>query len=214
MNRATRTVVSSMGVFMALAGVEHGVGEMLQGSAAASGLVFPSWPDSEFLEVVAGEPAMSVIPNLLVTGILAILISLAALVWSTVYIGRKQGAPVLLLLSIILLLAGGGFGPPLLGIILTIAATRINAPLTWWRDHIGIGLRRFLGKAWLPVFIACLIAWLMLFPGTSILSMFLTLDGPSLIPVLALCAFGFLLLAIVTALAGDSIRKETESVQS
>jgi hypothetical protein len=34
---------------------------------------------------------------------------------------------VLILLFVLLLLVGGGFGPPLLGIILGIAATRIGA---------------------------------------------------------------------------------------
>jgi hypothetical protein len=214
MNSATRTVVTAMAIILGVAGVEHGVGEALQGSVAPAGLMFPSWPDSEFFRIVAGEPAMSIVPNLLVTGILAILVSLGILVWTFWFIDGKFGGLVLIALSIVALLVGGGIAPVLLGIIAGAAATRINAPLTWWRDHVGIGLRRFLGKLWLPVFIVCLFAWLMLFPGLSILSLFLTLDGPTLIPIMALCALGFLLLAIVTALAGDSVRKEMESLHS
>ena len=74
---ATRIVVSTFGAVVAFAGVEHGVGEILQGPVAPAGLAIESWPDVKAFEILAGEPAMTVIPNLLVTGVLAVVVALA-----------------------------------------------------------------------------------------------------------------------------------------
>jgi hypothetical protein len=54
-----------------LAGIEHGVGEIVQGNRAPAGTMIESWPDSAPFEIVGGEPAMTIVPNLLLTGILA-----------------------------------------------------------------------------------------------------------------------------------------------
>ena len=47
---------------------------------------------------------MSILPNFLITGILAMLIGLAIIIWSVGFVQRKQGGLVLMLLSIALLL--------------------------------------------------------------------------------------------------------------
>jgi len=170
MRNVTNVTVSTFGALAGLAGIEHGIGETLQGNIAPDGIVILSWPESAFFRILAGEPAMTIVPNLLVTGVLAILFSLIFLVWATMFVQRKNGGLVLILLSIVMLLVGGGFGPPLLGIIVGAAGTRINAPLTWWRPHLSVGLRRFLEKLWPSSFAACLIAWLLLMPGSNIIS--------------------------------------------
>lgn len=187
-------------------GIEHSIGEALQGNIAPSGLVILSWPRLEFFRILAGEPAMTVVPNLLVTGILAILVSLVFLVWTTVFVERKNAGLVLILLSIVMLLVGGGFGPPMFGIIVGAVATRINAPLTWWRAHISVSLRRFLGQLWPWSLGACVIAWLLLFPGISVLAYF-GVNEPSLITVVFFSAFGFLLLTVFSGFAHDIQRR-------
>jgi hypothetical protein len=48
MKNATQVTVSTLGFLMGVAGVEHGIGEILQGNIAPSGIVFPSWPDRHF----------------------------------------------------------------------------------------------------------------------------------------------------------------------
>jgi hypothetical protein len=204
MRNATRITVSTFGVLAGLAGLEHGLGEALQGNVAPDGMMIASWSDSELFRIVAGEPAMTIIPNLLITGILAILCSLAFLAWVTLFIHKKNGGLVLILLSFVLLLVGGGFGPPLLGTILGVTATRINAPLTWWRTHLPAGLKRFLGALWPWSFAVCLIAWLYMFPGSILLDYFLGVGNEMTIPIAALLAFGSLLLTIVAGFASDS----------
>jgi hypothetical protein len=98
MPNATRVTVSTFGAIAGLAGIEHAIGEVLQGNRAPYGVMILSWPRSDLFEILAGEPAMTIVPNLLVTGILAIAVSLVFLVWATVFVGRKHGGLVLILL--------------------------------------------------------------------------------------------------------------------
>lgn len=206
MNSATRAVTSAFGVFAALAGVEHGVGEVLQGNVRAAGLMIQSWPDSPFFRIEAGEPAMTIVPNLLASGVLTILVSLVFLVWAVGFAHRKHGGLALVGLSIVLLLVGGGFGPPLLGIIVGLTATRIGAPLAWWRTRLAPAIRRLLAASWPWAFAGCMGAWLMLVPELPILSYTLGVEDPALVVVLFFGALGLLALTIVSGLARDAGR--------
>ncbi len=205
MRSATRVTVSTFGVLAGLAGIEHGIGEILQGNVAPDGLVIESWPGSEAFRILGGEPAMTVVPSLLVTGVLAILASLAFVVWAAAFVQRKHGGLVLIALSVLMLLVGGGFGPPILGVIVGVAATRIDGSLTWWRVHLPAGSRRVLASLWPLFYLADLVAWLTLFPGSVLLGAD-RLDA-GLIPVLSLFAFGFLLLTTFTGFAHDAQRQ-------
>ncbi|MHB0874408.1 MAG: hypothetical protein ACYC5O_00035 [Anaerolineae bacterium] len=97
MGKATRVTVSTFGALAGLAGLEHGIGEVLQGNVVPEGMMIYSWPDSEFLSILAGEPAMTVVPNLLVTGILAIALSLVFLAAATVLVRWRHSGLLLLL---------------------------------------------------------------------------------------------------------------------
>ena len=130
MTNATRVTVTTFGTLAGLAGIEHGIGEVLQGNVAPNGVMILSWPEAEAFDLLSGEPAMTIVPNLLVSGILAILVSLVFLMWATMFVQRKNGGLILILLSGIMLLVGGGLGPPIFGLIVGAVATRINAPLT------------------------------------------------------------------------------------
>jgi len=188
---------------MALAGIEHGIGEISQGNRAPDGIMILSWPDAGFFRSLGGEPAMTVIPNLLVTGILAVLVSLALLVWTVLFAHRKNGGLVMILLSIPMLLVGGGIFPPILTIMIGVVATRIHSPLAWWRVHLPDGLRRFLAKLWPCSYAACLVAWPALLPGIGLLEYYFGVDDPLLILVMILFALGTLPLAAVSGFAHD-----------
>lgn len=205
MRSATRVTVSAFGVLVGLAGIEHGIGETLQGGVEPDGMMILSWPESELFRILAGEPAMTILPNLLVTGILAIFVSLIFLVWATMFVRREHGGLVLILLSVVMLLVGGGFGPPILGILLGLAATRIDAPR---RAHLSAGSRRSLARLWPWSLVAGLIAWLLVFPGSVLLDYFAGMNNPDFtVSALILAAFGLLSLAIVTAFAHDGRRE-------
>ena len=203
---ATRITVSTFGAMAGLAGIEHGIGEILQGGAAPEGVMILSWPDSGFFRILGGEPAMTVVPDLLVTGVLAVAVSLAFLVWAVGFVERRHGGAVLLLLSAVMLLVGAGFGPPGLGVILGLAAIRMNAPPGSRRSRQPGGL--LLARLWPWSYGAALISWLTLMPGMYLLDRFFGLGGTDLaVPLLSfttLSAFGTLLLAIFAGLARDA----------
>jgi hypothetical protein len=120
----TRVAASAVGIFGGLGGASHGPGEILQGNIAPNGLVIEAWPE---LTALAGEPAMTIIPSFLVTGILTIIFGLIVAVWAAKFVHRKNGGLVLILLSIIMLLVGGGLFPPVFGVAAGIIGTRIKS---------------------------------------------------------------------------------------
>ena len=74
-----RITVPTFGALAGLAGVEHGIGEVLQGNTAPERVIILSWP--EWFTILAGEPAMTLVPSLFMAGILAIPVSLIFLAW-------------------------------------------------------------------------------------------------------------------------------------
>jgi hypothetical protein len=144
---------------------------------------------------------MTIVPNLLVTGILAILFSLAFPVWAAVFVERKNGGLILILLAVAMLLVGGGIFPPAIGILIGILATRINAPVSGWHAHLSVPARDFLGKAWPWSFGVCVLTWLSLFPGINILGYFFGVNNPSYTVMLIVLAFEMLGLTVFTGLA-------------
>jgi hypothetical protein len=131
MRNATKSVATWFGIAAGIAGIEHGYFEILQGNTRPESLMIASMgPPCEPTEIWnACEPAMTIIPNFLVTGILAIIFGLAILIWSIAFIQRKHAGVVLILLSIALLMFGGGLFPPLIGIVGGIAGLKINKSL-------------------------------------------------------------------------------------
>jgi type III secretory pathway component EscV len=205
MKNATRIFTSTFGTIMALAGAEHGIGEVLQGNKTPSSLMILSWPDSAFFRGVGGEPAMTVIPNIFISGILTILISLVLLVWVLLFVQRKHGGLVMALISFILLLVGGGLFPPILAMLIAAAAGRIHAPLTWWRTHLSKGLRQVLARLRPWFFGFGILSFLLLLPGLEILDQFLGVNDPNLILIFLCSMMVFFILTILTGFARDSL---------
>jgi hypothetical protein len=203
MSSARTTNVAVLAAIAALAGVEHGIGEMLQGSIAPASLVFQSWPKSDFFRVLAGEPAMTIVPNLLVSGILAIIVSLTFLAWATAFVRRRNAGLALILLSVVNLLVGGGIAPLALGIVVGAAAMKIGSPLTRWRRYVPPRLGRSFAALWPWSIAGCLLAWLILFPGLSVIAHFVAVDGPIFIPIIFLCALVLLVSSILSGFAYD-----------
>jgi hypothetical protein len=201
MKSAANRYLSTFSAVMALAGLEHGIGEVLQGSAAPEGLFILSWPDAPFFKVLGGEPALTVIPNLLAAGSLTLLVSLALLVWSLGFAHRKRAGLVVFLLSFALLLVGGGIFPPILGMLLGAACAR--------RPRLGqealTPLQRSLARLWPAAYRVCLASWLALLPGIPILAYSFGMEHDGLTIAVTLCALGSLALAGAAAFARDRL---------
>lgn len=166
---AARIMASIFGVLAGLGGLTHGIGEMLQGNITPSGVFIDSWTQGPIATHMGGDPGMTIVPNLLITGVLAIVVSLVTIAWAVAFVQRKHGGAVLILLSIAMILVGGGFGSPIVGILAGIAGTSINKPLTWWRNHLSVKAQRFLAQLWPWVFGVSFINGVFLFVGSIIL---------------------------------------------
>ncbi|MGB8310780.1 MAG: hypothetical protein WCE81_02815 [Halobacteriota archaeon] len=198
---ATRAVASTVGVLAGLLGVEHGLFETLQGNVATSGPVIDAIGHQANSVFQGSEPALTFIPNFFVTGVLAIIVSLIVIIWATAFVGRKNGGLVLILLSIIQLFVGGGLASISLAIIAGLVATRIHAPLTWWRVHLSINSRHLLAKLWpWPLIAFFLLAFIDL--EIAIFG-----NNWNLINILPPFMFGLLFLTIITGFAYDIQRE-------
>ena len=199
-NPATRTCVATLGAVVAFAALEHGIGEMLQGTGPADGLMFESWPRNDAFASVGGEPAMSIIPNLLVAGIVTCLLALV-FVWVALRVGRgRHEGATLVGLSLLLLLVGGGMAPPLIGVVLGSVwarAQRVRAVAPPSRFAANLGAR------WRPLLILTVASYLMLVPGTVLLHLLLGVSSAVLVVVLIVMAFSGLVLTLVAARAAD-----------
>ncbi len=198
MKGAVRLTLSAFGAITGMAGLEHGVGELLQGNVAPEGIIIQSWPNIEVYEILAGEPAMTLIPNLLLSGVLTVIMSIIIMAWSIKFIEKKNGGRILVLLSALLLLVGGGFGPPIIGCVIGLIATRIDSPL-----KLVEGKSSF-GKMWPVLLASSIVGYLSLWPGLVILSYYISLEG-ALAGQLTLVAFALLALAILSGFAYDSM---------
>lgn len=151
MNRATKINVMIIGVLFGIGGMTHGCSETLQGNTPTPGLIInaiaagSSWTRW----TAGGEGAFTLIPNFLLTGILAMLVSLAIIVWSIGFVHKRHGPPVYLLLFVLLFLVGGGIGQVIFFLPAWAVATRIHKPLLWWRLALHTGIRKGLAQAWL-----------------------------------------------------------------
>jgi hypothetical protein len=197
--RAMRVVISIFGILAGLAAIEHGIGEISQGSTRPAGLLIQSWPDIEAFAILAGEPALTVLPNLLLSGVLTVIIALALAVWSVAFVQRRVGGLVLILLSVVLLLVGGGLGPPALGLILGVAALGMHSvPRRASRRSL-----LPLSPAWPWILAVGVVGYLALFPGSVLLYYFAGVASETLVYALMIISFAALILSLVAARAAD-----------
>jgi hypothetical protein len=160
--KATRITATVLGLTAGVAGIEHGYFEVLQGNTRPEGLMIasigpPCVPELSWNQC---EPAMTVIPSFLITGILAVIFGILVTVWSAFLVRKKHGGLGLILLCIPLLLFGGGIFPPLIGIIAGALGTRIHKPLNPERSRLSGGLLRFLAVLW-PWSLALYVLWML-----------------------------------------------------
>jgi len=196
-----------MGAVMGLAGIEHGIGEILQGNVAPAGIMIQSWPNSAFFRSLSGEPALTVIPNLLAAGILTVIVSLVFLAWSLGFVQRKNGGLMMIFLSILMLLVGGGLFPPVLGLVVGIVTARANKTLEKKTARIS-NAQRFFGKIFSGIYAVNLIAWPALLFAPGALNYFLGIDSTAITLSLMVIAFGSLALGFIAGFARYRLRRD------
>ena len=212
LNRATRITASTLGVLVGLAGIEHGVFELLQGNVAPSGLLIQAIGPAQRFWQYGTERALTVIPSLLVTGIMAIVLGMLVAAWAAFLVPTKHGAIVLLVLSVALFLVGGGFAPIFITIVASATATRIHSPLAWWRARLPARARGSLARGW-PF---TLIAFVLMF----VVSVAIAIFGYPLVSLIgadrtyavqsasALLMLVLMALAVIAALSHDTVKRD------
>jgi hypothetical protein len=149
-NAATRIIVSTLGVLVGIGSINHGLLESLQGYRPTPGLIVNALGAGYRWTVwkQGGEGAFTLIPNFLVTGILATSLGVLMILWTLLFIHKKHGPGVFLLLGIASFLTGGGIAQIVLFIIVWGYATRIQSSLAFWRWLIPLSARPALGCLW------------------------------------------------------------------
>lgn len=126
----TRITTTVIGLISGAVGAMHSWGEFMHRDLKLTGLMFEADTGRSLMNVPSsdwtGWIAMTVIPDFLITGILSAIMSCAIIVWSLLFIRRKNGGLVLILLSVTAILFGCGFIPPFMGIIGGLIGLRIR----------------------------------------------------------------------------------------
>jgi hypothetical protein len=202
---------------LALSGMlAHGLFEVLQGNTPTDGLFIEAIGKAHRMWEHGAEGAFTIVPNFLVTGLLAMAVSLFIIVWSIGFVHKKHGPLVFLLSFILLFLVGGGVAQVAFFAPGWAVSTRINKPLTWWRKVLSQSVRGVLAKLWpwffaagVALFVAALVISVTGFvPGVSDPDQILTIDWTIL-------GVGYLLylLAFVAGFAYD-IEQQPDSPEN
>jgi hypothetical protein len=140
MNISTRTYVLILGTLAVLAGMAHGVFELLLGTA----------PTTDILTRIG---AYSVLYNYKAAGIATLFIGLLLLFLTIVFIHKKYAPMLYFLLIALFFLVGGGIAP-IFGLLIAWAvATQITRPLVWWDHLFSQQTKEWLANAWLAILI-------------------------------------------------------------
>lgn len=158
---ATRVIATTIGVFFGLfSGVNHGLFEILQGNQPTNGLIINAIGEAQRFWIAGTEPAFTLIPNFMLTGIVSMIVGLAIVVWSIWFLPGKHGRTIFLGLFILSFLVGGGIGQAFFFIPAWAFATRMDKPLTWWRKVLPRNTRPFLSRLWVVTLVVATIAML------------------------------------------------------
>jgi hypothetical protein len=219
MRKATRVLAAALGFFAGIGGPEHGYFEIKQGNVRPEGLMIASMGPPCDPEAIwnACEPAMTVIPSFLITGIVTTLLGILTMIWSAGFISKKRGAfhekrgnLGLILLSIALLLTGGGIFPPVIGLVGGIVAASVNKPISRQLRGVRAKVSKVFASLWSWTLVAFFVFLFGQFPAGYFFND-LMLQSGYVIPLIILGLMG---LAIVSATAYDVQSAQTSSNQA
>ena len=210
MRNATRVIVATLGVIFGISGMSHGFFETLQGNTPTGGMLISAIGEAHRMWPHGNEYAFTLIPNFLITGILAMIIGFSIIIWSVGFVHKKNGSFIYLLLFILLFLVGGGIGQIVFFTLAWAVSTRINKPLIWWRKVLPESGRRVLAKLWLGSLIAGALLLVMALE-IAIFGFVPGVNDPDLILIIMLSSLGVglgvLLLTFVAGFAHDIERQ-------
>lgn len=171
--RKAKLSLSTFGIILGIAGIEHGIGEFLQGSIKVGTHFFESWPNNELYEILAGEPAFSLFTELTFTtlGILAIIVSSMLILCSIFLIDKRFGSFMFLILNICMFLFGAGFaGPIIMGIPIATFSTLLRN-LNNERSRSDVS-KKIIRISFFSFYFLSILSWFLMWPGFVLISYF------------------------------------------
>ena len=212
MNKATRITVATLGTIFGISGMNHGFFEILQGNIPTGGLFISAIGEAQKMWPHGNELAFTIIPNFLMTGIAAMIVGLAIIMWSLAFVHKKNGPVVFILLFILLLLVGGGVAQILFFPWIWLVSTRINKPLAWWRKILPVKIQMPLGKLWSWALIISLALLVVVFE-IGVTGFVPAVNDPDLVLSIMLACLGMEVVAIpltfVSGFADDIVMRPT-----
>lgn len=110
LNRSIQPATVVLGTSLAVAGFHHGILEALQGNEPTPGVLVNSIGPDHLRWEHRTDPAFTVLPTFLVTGLASMTVSVLFVLWLFTGLRRARGPVVLLALFVLLTLVGGGIG--------------------------------------------------------------------------------------------------------
>jgi peptidoglycan/LPS O-acetylase OafA/YrhL len=209
----TKAVAAALGVCVGVSGLDHGLFEALQGNTPTPGLIVQAIGPAQRMWTYGTEEAFTVVPNFLLSGLLAMAVGLLTIIWSLRCLDRPNGALVLLGLGGLMFLVGGGIGMLVFLVAGWLVARRIHRPLSWVPARPPAAVGRALARSW-PAFVvaglalyafALEVAIVGFVPGVSDPDQALALCWLALLGMLASMA-----VALVGASAGPSVEPSVQ----
>jgi len=178
--------------------------EISQGSMEGDGFVITTIDPEHPLAGELTYFAVTVIPDMVLTGVASIIVSTIAVIWAIWFVQRRNGPLVLLGIFAAQTLVGGGWILDM-AIITVILATRVGKPMSWWRRHLTGRTRMLLDRLLVP----SLVCYAVISFGLIALTIVIV-DDPSWwdsLNLLATVMFVPMVLMILGALAHDVGRR-------
>lgn len=169
-----RVVAAALGACVGLSGIDHGIFEVLQGNTRTPGMLIPAIGPAQEMWEYGTEDAFTLLPNYLVTGMLAVVLGALTLVWSLGFLSRPRSDTVLLGLGLLTFAVGGGVGMLVFLLFGWAVARRIGQPARhrmWVPDGLRAAVSRVrTGLVGLGVTLYVVAIWIAVtgvVPGTS-----------------------------------------------
>jgi hypothetical protein len=209
-NSGARAVAAALGVCVGVSGLDHGLFETLQGNTPTPGLIVQAIGPSQRMWVYGTEEAFTLVPNFLVTGLLAMVAGLLTIIWSIRYLDRPNGPLVLLGFGALMFVVGGGIGMLVYLLAGWLVARRIHRPLTWVPSRLPATLGGALSRSW-PAFIVAGLALYAFALEVAIVGVVPGVSDPD--QALTICWIALLgtLASMNIALVGASVESSVET---
>ena len=198
---ATRAIGSVLGIIAGLSGLDHGFFELLQGSTATPSLFVQSIGPAQRMWAYGTEDAFTLVPNFLVTGLLAIAVGASIIMWSIGLLDRKHRSSVLLALGTALFLVGGGVAQVVFVVLGWVVSRRVGRPATAWQRVVPLRVGAALAGLW-PALLVASVALAAFALEVAITGFVPGVTDPNQVQLVCWSALGITLIVLATAIVG------------